>query len=55
MSQESLNKAINAYVKAVNNQEIYDDIDRIFEKVGLYSPFSENAFKEIVKTLEEKR
>ena len=55
MSKTNLNQAINAYIKAANNQDIYDDIERILDKVGLYSPFSENAFKEIVKTLEEKR
>ena len=54
-SKINLNDGINKYIKAINNQNIDDDIEQILSKCGIYSPFDENAFKEIVKTLEEKR
>lgn len=55
MSQNNLNDGIKTYIKTVNNQSLDDDIDEILAKAGLNSPFSEEAFINIVNTLEGKR
>ena len=55
MSQNDLDGAIATYIKTVNNQSIDDDINEVLYKAGLNSPFSEEAFINIVNTLKEKR
>ena len=42
------------YMSACYNENMDDDIEEIFEKCGLNSPFSEEMFLKIKKLVEEK-
>ena len=54
-SKTNFNSAVKAYINAVNNDSIDDDLEEILVKNGLTSPFKEETFIAIKELIYEKR